>query len=299
MAAEGDEVQVSLLLPMDLDISWEEDEFLHELPDMVPEKCHQLNMSTLDVDFGKLTSRTESTSTPFVPRATICKSPITTANSMFHASINITQDSGYDAESSIMSDLSLHGAEGIEKEISPIGFIPIQTAERRQRQSRRSFDDDVFQLETCFETDSAYDETSSICSIQSQTLSDVSTSSDSQAMDIVFQALDLNSSSGYSSIDSSRYCSQHDLTSTEPESEDKPMSSESESSRESQVSVVEMVCVKLEKALPMFSKAIGDRLIGRKMGLNQLDVIEELHMRGMTTPLSVVFSYLSPKDLTR
>ena len=47
-----------------------------------------------------------------------------------------------------------------------------------------------------------------------------------------------------------------------------------------------------------FSPSEPDRLIGRKMGLDLVDVVSELHMRSVCS-LQAIFRYLEPEDLCR
>jgi hypothetical protein len=52
-----------------------------------------------------------------------------------------------------------------------------------------------------------------------------------------------------------------------------------------------------EEVLKLFSPAQPDCLIGRKMGLSQVDIVTELHNRAMLTILEDIFSVLSDEDL--
>jgi len=54
---------------------------------------------------------------------------------------------------------------------------------------------------------------------------------------------------------------------------------------------------KLECVLRMFAPAALDRLIGRKMGLDRIDFIEELNLRSVTGVLRIILEYVDTKDL--
>ena len=54
----------------------------------------------------------------------------------------------------------------------------------------------------------------------------------------------------------------------------------------------------LHKILKQFSPSEPDRLIGRKMGLEYVDIVSELHLRSVA-PLQLVFRHLEPEDLCR
>ncbi len=54
----------------------------------------------------------------------------------------------------------------------------------------------------------------------------------------------------------------------------------------------------IKEMLKNFSPVEPDRLIGRKMGLETVDVVSELHNRSVPA-LGLVFQYLSPEDLCR
>ncbi|KAK6167434.1 hypothetical protein SNE40_021466 [Patella caerulea] len=55
---------------------------------------------------------------------------------------------------------------------------------------------------------------------------------------------------------------------------------------------------KFKKVLKAFSPPVLDRLIGRKMGLEKVDIVFELHRRNVSC-LSTILSHLKPKDLCR
>lgn len=55
--------------------------------------------------------------------------------------------------------------------------------------------------------------------------------------------------------------------------------------------------IAFEQILKQYSPPQLDRLIGRKMGCGQLDIISELHARGLVLVLENIFSMLSDKDL--
>lgn len=56
---------------------------------------------------------------------------------------------------------------------------------------------------------------------------------------------------------------------------------------------------RLQTTLRHFAPPCLDRLIGRKMGLDKVDIISELYFRSITGVLSTIFNYLSDDDLQR
>lgn len=275
-------------LPMDLDVTLDEEDLFLDTGYQVP-----VTSNYLDVDFKALNNRSESTSTPFVPRSASvnrCESP-----AIMHHSQN---DSGFCSETSVVSSMLGSSTMSITLHTPSSAFIPIK--------NNSAFTVPRLTMETLSDSrsdsDSAYEEESSICSTNSSSAFSDSLSStpDSSAMDVVFQALNLNACSGLSSENSSRYSSQDDLgTLVSDVCQDQHMSTESESSCESQVSVVEVCSVQLEKFLPNFSKTLIDKMIGKKIGVEQVDIVTELHNRSMTSCLNLIFGSLEVQDLCR
>ena len=57
--------------------------------------------------------------------------------------------------------------------------------------------------------------------------------------------------------------------------------------------------LQIEKVLKDFSPIVPDRLIGRKMGLKEVDIISELSLRNLSEPLNLVAEYLGEDDVCR
>ena len=287
--ADCEDYQLPSLLPMDLDIEWDIEDRVDDLPHVFNAGTTVNNTTTMNsiaIDFKQLQSRSRSTSTPFGLRTQPAAKSFSCSNAPIKDHSN---DSGFEIESSITASFAgqctlscrtsdNHGDESFTDSDAPMcvpSLVPQSDME----------------LEQHFETDSAFGEGSSVCSIQSQALSDYhSVSSEFHRLDTVFQTLDPNLSE--CSLDLSPFIDQPCTT---------PPLGMSRTNSPTLPQSVPPIDIKLylDNWAPVFSQSVLDRLIGRKMGLDHVDIIAELSSRNMDTCIKLIFTYVEAQDICR
>ena len=186
-------------------------------------------------------------------------------------------------------DTTLCGRRQLEFSFSPVAFKPKNTPARRSVDSDFGFEDNV--------DDTFTDESAQYLSkLNLDSGCEVSMSTD-DVHGIPRLNLDLDNDSPLPDISIPKLTFNSECSPCVQTAKSSTPSLETGKFSHSKQSVA--ISPEFEAFLQQFLPEERDRLIGAKMGRDYVDILEELHIRGMARILSTIFGYLDGSDLNR